>query len=387
MKKLIHMILALALCLALTACGGSGEPQKPTEPKNWIISTQYVAGKVAEFMATEDYQKMVSDFEKAFYDANLKLIVRRPYVEAAVEYYLDDPQCHLLILSLRGDFGFPDGYNDGLNIVYDIDSGFFYDSINSQSENQADKYAPFADKPQTALLHVPHEDYASLTADHILYTQYELHHSLTAEELAVVNKALGVEEPGDDILYQPLPTEAPVEEAETEAPIQEPEMEAPVEKPEAPLASPEPQPEQNDQVTVDQQFLIDAARNFQCSTRYQEIAGDPGSIRITAAFEYALSDFEGYDVHVLVMQVDGIDTDLHGFSAHTFIIDIGNGTIYHDACVDMNNWGDFDCMEDVYAAILCSPVWENSGSIWSEMETRTDLPQSMIDAANGTLTP
>ena len=48
--------------------------------------------------------------------------------------------------------------------------------------------------------------------------------------------------------------------------------------------------------------------------------------------------------------------------------------------LDLNNRSGFGIIEDV----ICSPVWENQ-VIWSGTDTRTDLPQSMIDAANASL--
>ena len=379
MKILTSIILALALCVSLCACGGSGESQKPTEPESWTVDTKYVIGTVAEFMITDDYQKMVSQFLTDWHDVTQKLIVRKPYVEAAVEFYLDDPACHLLILLLHGDFGYEGGYNNYLTLVYDMDSGIFYDPFNYSNPEQDEKYRPFEEKPQTTLLHIPSEQYINLQESDILWTELERSRLLTAEELATVNKALGVEKPEKGILYEPLPTEAP-----TEAPVEESEVETPTEEPEAPAAEQAPQPAPSGDVTVDSTFLTNAAKSFQNSKQYQEVVGDPSSIRICAAFEYALSDFQKHSVHVLIVRVEGVDTDMWGFSADTFLVDIATGNIFHNGNLDLNNWGDFTTPEQTFAAIFCSSVWENQ-IIWSEMETRTDLPQSMIDEANASL--
>lgn len=381
MKRVLSILLALVLAISLCACGGSGTPEMPTEPKSWTVDTKYVIGTVAEFMTTDDYQKMWSAFETTFHDETAKLIVRKPYVKAAIEFYMDDPACHLLILLLHGDFGYEGGYHDYLTLVYDMDSGIFYDPINYSNPEQDEKYRPFEEKPQTTLLHIPSEQYINLQEGDILWAEHERYQMLTAEELAVVNKALGVEEPEEGILYEPLPTKTPVEEPEVDMPVEEPEVEAPVD---APAGNPEANSIQSGEITVSEQALVDAARNFQSSKRYQEVASDPGSIRISAAFEYALSDFEKHNVHVLVVRVEGVDTDMCGFSADTFLVDISSGNIYHDGNLDLNNWGGFGTIEETFAAIFCNSVWENE-MIWSDMETRTDLPQSMIDVANASL--
>lgn len=382
MKKLICLILALSLCLGIAACGGN-EVQTPTESQNpvktddWALSTTYVIGTVAEFMTSAEYQKMLSDFEVSFHDDTARLIVRKPYVKAAVEFYLDDPACHLLILLLSGDFATESFYNNQLTLVYDMDSGVFYDSLNSAEPRQAEKYAPYQEKPQTTLLYIPDDVYTNLHDGDFILSELERTTFLTAGELEAVNKALGTEEAGEGIVYEKLPTEAPSEEA-VEGSAEEPAKALDWEiSADAPVSL-------GGAVTVSEQALADIAKTFRSTQRYQETAYEPSNIRIAAAFEYSMPDFEGHDVHVLVIRVDGANTDMWGMSADTFLVDISTGDIWHEGNLDINNWGDFTSIEECFAAILCSPVWEADG-IWSEDETRTDLPQSMIDAANACL--
>ena len=198
---------------------------------------------------------------------------------------------------------------------------------------------------------------------------------LDADQLAEVNRILGVQEPSDDILYEGLPTGGPTETPVEDVPVEDTPAEMPVV--DAP-AKP------SDEATVNAQMLADAARNFQSSKWYQDTASNSTSIQIRDAFEYSLEDFGGYNVHVLMVRAEGIDIGMWGFSADTFLVDLSTGNVHYDGTLDMNNWGDFATVEDCFACILASPVWEADG-IWSEDETRTDLPQSMIDTANNAL--
>ena len=548
MKKLICLILAFSLCLSIAACGGSSGPQAPTEPDNWTVDTQYVTDIMNQFMASEDYQKMVSDFETGFHDVNAKLIVQKPYVDAAIEYYMDDPACHLLILLVRGNFCWDDSYTDALKIVYDMDSGRFYDGMVGGVSSAPTRYPELSGTVIESLLCRPTEIYTTALGSEPLHTQFEVYHALSAEEVIAVNNALGVEEPKEGIVYEKLPPAEPenwvidpqyvadrvtgfmdtagyqrmVDEFErafrpdygtlivrkpyvdaaiehyvepdnthllilalrgdfgfdnrlvlvydldtdlffdrisesapeqaaqyaayegntqtmitampyetfvnledgtllwidtesyrmlnadelaevnrilgveepsddilcvfpTEGELAEaPAEDVPVEETPAEMPVTDTPAKPSGEVTVNAQAVADAARNFQSDKWYQDIASDPNSIRIGAAFEYSLEDFNGHNVHVLVVRAEGIDTDMWGFTADTFLVDIENGMLYHEGNLDMNNWGAFASIEECFSAILCTPVWEQA-HIWSDMEARTELPQSMIDEANASL--
>ena len=381
MKKLISLILVFAVCLGLCACG-SGEPQTLTEPKDRTVDTKYVIGTAAEFLTTDVYNKMVADFEIAFHDVTATLIVRKPYVEAAIEFYMDEPAYHLLILLVRGDFCWNGDYTDVMKLIYDMDTGAFYDSMVGHETEIEARFPGISGTAIESLLFRPNEVYTTELGKEPLYTQFEVYHALTAEELSVVNKALGVEMPAEGIIYEPLPTEPPTEaptEASSEAPVGEFDETIPVDTPavEAPAV-------QSGEVSINEQFLADTVKNFQSGKRYQEVASDPGSIHIISAFEYVMPDFQGHDVHVLVIRVDGVDTDMWGFSADTFLVDLRTGNIWHDGNLDVDNWGEFATLEHAFACIISTTVWEQQ-IIWGDMETRTDLPQSMIDSANASL--
>lgn len=396
MKRTITLMLVVVLCIALCACGISGAPQIPTEPEEWTITPQYVAGKIAEFTTTETYQNMVDDFVENFTDVNAKLIVRRPYLVAAIEYYLDDPQCHLLILALRGDFCAVDSYDSRLILVYDMESGVFYDRMSQSVPEYAEKYTQIEGSAAAGILSRPHETFDELPSNEPLWTEYELYKMLTGEEVAAVNTALGVEEPADDIQYEHLPTEP------LETPDAEPESEPAPDMDEIPAEevqeaeTGDEQPKENivespkavdGALTVDNQFLIDAARNIQSSKHYQEYAADSSTIRLKAAYEYRLEDFEGFDVHLLMLVVDGIDTDMYGFSADVFLIDPVTGALYSEFNVDLNAEWNFQCVEDTYVPILASSFWMGSDDIiWSDMEQIIQILQEELDKLNNALT-
>ena len=391
MKRTISLMLAVMLCISLCACGSAGAPQIPTEPEKWTITSQYVAGKIAEFTATETYQNMVDDFVEAFTDVNAKLIVRRPYLVAAIEYYLDDPQCHLLILSLRGDFCSTDCYDTRLTLIYDMESGVFYDRLNQSIPEYAEKYAAIEGSAVAGILGRPHETFDELPGNEPLWTEHELYKFLTEEEVAAVNTALGVEEPSDEIQYEQL--ETPDAEPENES---VPDMD---EIPEGEVQEPETggeQPEENaveslkavnGVLSVDNQFLINAARNIQSIKHYQEYAADLSTIQLKAAYEYRFEDFESFDVHLIMLRVDGIDTDMYGFCADVFLVDPATGEVYSEFNVDLNAEWNFQSVEDTYAPILSSSFWmDPSVIIWSDAEQITQFPQEDLTAINNALT-
>ena len=391
MKRTISLMLAVMLCISLCACGSAGAPQIPTEPEEWTITSQYVAGKIAEFTATETYQNMVDDFVEAFTDVNAKLIVRRPYLVAAIEYYLDDPQCHLLILSLRGDFCSTSYYDTRLTLIYDMESGVFYDRLNQSIPEYAEKYAAIEGSAVAGILGRPHETFDELPGNEPLWTEHELYKFLAEEEVAAVNTALGVEEPSDEIQYEQL--ETPDAEPEKES---VPDMD---EIPEGEVQEPETggeQPEENaveslkavnGVLSVDNQFLINAARNIQSTKHYQEYAAALSTIQLKAAYEYRLEDFESFDLHLIMLRVDGIDTDMYGFCADVFLVDPATGEVYSEFNVDLNAEWNFQSVEDTYAPILSSSFWmDPSVIIWSDAEQITQIPQEDLTAINNALT-
>lgn len=389
MKRAMAFLLAVMMTVSLCACGTSGAPQAPTEPEKWTITSQYVAGKIAEFTATDTYRKMVDCFISDFSDVNAKLIVRRPYLDAAIEYYLNDPQCHLLIMALRGDFGAEIGYSDKLILIYDMDAGIFYDSMNQWSNEYTEQYAS-DDKIQCKLLSIPYEKYTTLPGNEPIWTQFELYSTLPVDGIVAVNTALGVEEPLGDIQYEHMSIDAETEppaEPETQAMVDVTEsVEAEAQQPVEEIPQGNQPAVENGELSVSNQLVIDALRNIQNTKHYQTYADDPSAIGLHAAYEYYLEDFEGFEVHLIMLRVTGIDTDLHGFSSNVFLVNPDTGVIYSEFDLGLDYTGNIGKIEDTYVAILCSSFWQGGEDvIWSEMEQLTSISQSDLDAVNNAL--
>lgn len=389
MKRAMAFLLAVMMVVSLCACGTSGAPQAPAEPEEWIITSQYVAGKIAEFTVTDTYQKMVDCFISDFSDVNAKLIVRRPYLNAAIEYYLNDPQCHLLIMALRGDFGTEIGYSDKLILIYDMDTGIFYDSMNQWSIEYVEQYAS-GDEIQCKLLSIPYEKYTALPNNGPIWTQFELYSTLPVDGIVAVNTALGVEEPLGDIQYERMSADAETEppaEPETEAMVDVTEyVEADAQQPAEKIPQEIQAAGESNEPSVSNQFVVDAIWNIQNTKHYQTYAADPSAIGLQAAYEYYLEDFEGFEVRLLMLRVGGIDTDLHGFSSDVFLVNPDTGVIYSEFDLGLDYTGNIGKIEDAYVAILCSSFWQGDDTvIWSDMEEITSIPQSDLNEINQTL--
>lgn len=140
-------------------------------------------------------------------------------------------------------------------------------------------------------------------------------------------------------------------------------------------------------LNADQQQIYEAVLAFRDSQRYREVSRDPGWIQIEKIVEYTLEDLNGYPVHACLIRMDNVDTDIHGASAAVLVLDMDTGKAYTDRDVDMENWGDFDSIEDTFALLMNSDaLWEDTdASIWSEGESVTYLPQNDLDAINDVL--
>ena len=136
--------------------------------------------------------------------------------------------------------------------------------------------------------------------------------------------------------------------------------------------------------------LYQLTRLFQDTGTYRKVSVNPGVIRLTAAAEYQMEDLEGYNVHALLLAVDGVDTDTHGFFPSILLLDRLTNTLYTFEDLDLNYFGDFSCPEHALAAVMSGYetvlYWETE-FIWSEMETLTPISEADIAAVNAALDP
>ena len=143
---------------------------------------------------------------------------------------------------------------------------------------------------------------------------------------------------------------------------------------------------ENGALSVSNQFVIDALRSIQNTKHYQTYAVDPATIGLQAAYEYYLEDFEGFEVHLIMLRVAGIDADLYGFSSNVFLVNPDTGAIYSEFELGLDYTGNIGKIEDAYVAILCSSFWNGDDTgIWSEMEQLTSISQNDLEAISNAL--
>jgi hypothetical protein len=93
---------------------------------------------------------------------------------------------------------------------------------------------------------------------------------------------------------------------------------------------------------------------------------------------------------VLLLACEGVDTELHGFIASMALMDLATGRVYTEQDLDVENWGDFACLEHVFAAVLLgyeSNLTMGQEGIWSEAEVLTPVSAEDIAAVNAVLNP
>lgn len=201
---------------------------------------------------------------------------------------------------------------------------------------------------------------------------------LSHEEIVAINQELTDYFSENPIA--PPPTELPAEpEAEqSEEPEFIPEA---IEQPKEQLAELE-----DNTWSISDQFVIDTLRNIQKTDDYQFCAADPTAISLNMAYQYYVEDFEGFEVHLVMLRLNGIDRSLHGYSGDVFLVEPATGKIYSNYNVDLDGWDAFKDMEDIYAAILSAWFWEDPGvTIWTDIEILIPIPQKNLDAVNSAL--
>ena len=548
MKRFICVLLAVSLCISLCACGESGpkKPIGPPEPTEWVISTEYISQRVLEFKESDELKFLQDTFAETVVEFFGTDKVYGPYLTGAAEVYAlrgDGKGQHYILMGFEGDMKFsPDSYCDRVQVVYDIDSDCFYDSLSQNRMELRDHYSTIQDSAifitinggsnyQEALENIP----GTFGGDS-RFPGYVFMRELTAEEVASINTALGLEPlplrgvaarpelnttqearqqvivdavkqlVGTELYYELYPTcglpmvDAAAEfaivtsmdthniiikladanterygeiseklvvdmktgtvytqmefdwEAWTETPEGIANILADVservfngqeeffwssgeesnykltedeiadinreltdyfaENPIAPLPTePEFQPmadgaeygddsqqpfeetQENAQIaaeskefSVSNEFVVDILRKIQNTEHYQTYATDSSTIGLENGHEYYLEDFEGFEVHLIMLRVSGMDTDLHGFSSNVFLVSPATGAIYSEFDLGVDYTGNIGKVEDTYVAILCSSFWQGDSDIfWTEMEQLTSISESDRDAINSSL--
>lgn len=391
MKRILTFILALCLSVCLAACGGSGS-QVPdaTEPEEWNISPQYVAGRLGEFMASEEYRTMKDLY---VYQLNVQYgdaVVRSLYLEGALECYLkdfDDVEHRFLLMALRGDVGTDTGMGDKLLLMYDMNSGVFYSNCSKEISAYSEKYAAIEGTLETNILNCDYDHVANFSEGDILYFGYEYVKTLTSDEVALVNDSMGLE------WSEETPNSQDDQPQESEVP-EETEPEIPEETEAVEMVSPEEAPEpmegtETAQSDLTVQAICDGARATRETQYYQEIAPDATRIQIEGAVEYLLTNYgeQGLNVHILLLRAAGIDTDMYGFGGGVFVVELETGAVYSQKDLNIDNWGNLATCEDIYAGLLCcDQIWtERASNIITDEETMIWLDQATVDAVNAEL--
>ena len=207
----------------------------------------------------------------------------------------------------------------------------------------------------------------------------ESNYKLTEDEIADINRELTDYFAENPIV--PLPTEPEfqpmADDAEYGNDSQQPFEET---QENAQIAA------ESKEFSVSNEFVVDILRKIQNTEHYQTYATDSSTIGLENGYEYYLEDFEGFEVHLIMLRVSGIDTDLHGFSSNVFLVSPATGAIYSEFDLGVDYTGNIGKVEDAYAAILCSSFWQGDSDIfWTEMEQLTSISESDRDAINSSL--
>ena len=148
MKKAILFLLAAALCVSFCACGEK-KPEGPPEPSEWVINTEYISQRVTEFKTSEELkflQDIYAETVVEFYGTDK---VYGPYLTGAAEVYAlrgDGKGQHYILMGFEGDMKYAsDAYHDRVQVVYDIDSGSYYDSLSQNRMELRDHYSAIQD--------------------------------------------------------------------------------------------------------------------------------------------------------------------------------------------------------------------------------------------------
>ncbi len=145
-----------------------------------------------------------------------------------------------------------------------------------------------------------------------------------------------------------------------------------------------------------QRLFFDAAMEAAKTARFKQAAFDPSSLQLSAGGELSFRHPEnGFELHVLLLQAQGIDTNMYGFSAGTYIKDLNSSTLYTDTDFDLTDWTwDWDDYSDplnpIIAALLSYDSFLNMGQtvfFMEEEELFVPLSAEDLAAVNAALNP
>lgn len=313
-----------------------------------------IVDAVKQFAGSELYYKLYPDYDM-------------PLVEAASEVAEEvSLGAHALVIKLTGA-DTSGGEQD--KIVIDMKNDRVFTDPDFDKD-WADLNTP---EKVTYLLASVYDHVVSGAEEFFWSSGTETNIHLTEEEIEAINKELTA-------YFEANPIERP-----TEPPTEPPTEHVMVEESELEVSG---QPSQTVSGSVDwpvsEQYLVDTMRKIQQTEDYQLLADDPNVIRLDGAYEYYLENFEGMEVHLLMLRLGGIDKDIHGFSGDVFLVDLATGEIYSNFNVPLDGWDPFTGILDACEAILSSMFWEDETivPIWADMETIAAVPETALKAVN-----
>lgn len=208
----------------------------------------------------------------------------------------------------------------------------------------------------------------------------ESNYKLTEEELAAINREL-------EAYFAENPIDPPPTEPETEQFAENVEsFEEALQQSAEEIPQNVPVSAETGTLSVSNEFVVDILRKIQNTAHYQTYAADPATIGLKNGYEYYLEDFEGFEVHLIMLCVTGIDADLYGFTGNVFLVNPATGAIYSEFDLGLDYTGNIGKVEDAYVAILCSSFWQGDPvDFWTGMETVTSISESDLDAINSSL--
>ena len=307
MKKAILFLLAAALCVSFCACGEK-KPEGPPEPSEWVINTEYISQRVTEFKTSEELkflQDIYAETVVEFYGTDK---VYGPYLTGAAEVYAlrgDGKGQHYILMGFEGDMKYaPDAYHDRVQVVYDIDSGSYYDSLSQNRMELRDHYSVIQDSAifitinggsnyQEALENIP----GTFGGDS-RFPGYVFTRELTADEITSINTSLGLE---------PLPLRGVAARPELDT-----------------------TPEER------QRVIVDAVTQLVKTELYYELYPDCKQPMVDAAAEFAI--VTSMDTHNIIIKLADANTERYGETSEKLVVDMKTGTVYTQMEFDWEAW-------------------------------------------------